>query len=247
MSEERWRSVGYADDKVMTVQGAVNKTGLLLILCIIPAGFVWNMFFQAAQGGNWGAGAEKVYPIMIVGGIVGFILAIITCFSMKSAPFIAPLYAVFEGLFIGGISAIFEAQYNGIVVQAVFLTFGTMAALLIGYSIGAIKVTAQFRAGVIAATGAIFLVYIANFALGFFGMQIPYLHDGGPIGIIISLVIVTIAALNLVLDFDFIDRGAQARAPKYMEWFGAFALMITLVWLYLEILRLLAKLRGGRR
>jgi uncharacterized YccA/Bax inhibitor family protein len=244
MSEERWRSAGYAEGNVMTVQGAVNKTGILLILCIIPAGFVWNMFFQA---GNPQLGAEKVFPIMVAGGIIGFILAIITCFSMKSAPFIAPVYALFEGLFIGGISAFFEAQYPGIVVQAVFLTFGTMAALLIGYSIGAIKVTAQFRAGVIAATGAIFLVYLASFVMSFFGMRMPYLHDGGPLGSVIRLVIVTIAALNLVLDFDFIDRGAQARAPKYMEWFGAFALMITLVWLYLEILKLLAKLRGGRR
>jgi uncharacterized YccA/Bax inhibitor family protein len=151
---------------------------------------------------------------------------------------------VAEGLFLGGISSIFEAQFPGIVIQAVGLTLGTLVGLLFAYKSGLIKVTENFKLGVAAATGGIFLIYMASFVLGFFGVGIPFIHESGLIGIGFSLVVVVIAALNLVLDFDFIERGAEAGAPKYMEWYGAFGLMVTLIWLYLEMLRLLAKLRS---
>jgi uncharacterized YccA/Bax inhibitor family protein len=155
----------------------------------------------------------------------------------------APLYAVLEGLFLGGISALYELKFQGIVIQAVALTFGTLAALLLAYKSRLIKVTENFKLGVVAATGGIALVYLISIGLGFFGIRMPYLHDSGPIGIGISVFIVIVAALNLVLDFDFIEQGAAQGAPKYMEWYAAFGLLVTLIWLYLEILRLLAKVR----
>jgi uncharacterized YccA/Bax inhibitor family protein len=158
----------------------------------------------------------------------------------------APLYAVLEGLVLGGLSATFEARFPGIVIQAVGLTFGTLFALLLAYKSGVIKATENFKLGVVAATGGIALVYLAGFVLGFFGVSIPYIHGSGTIGILFSLVVVVIAALNLVLDFDFIESGAASGAPKYMEWYAAFGLLVTLIWLYLEILRLLAKLRSRR-
>jgi uncharacterized YccA/Bax inhibitor family protein len=158
----------------------------------------------------------------------------------------APLYAVLEGLAIGGISAFFEARFPGIVIQAVALTFGTLLCLLLVYKARIIKVTAHFRLGVVAATGGIALIYFITIVLGFFGIRMPYIHDSGIIGIGFSLFVVTIAALNLVLDFDFIEKGAASGAPKFMEWYAAFGLVVTLIWLYLEILRLLAKI-GSRR
>jgi uncharacterized YccA/Bax inhibitor family protein len=155
----------------------------------------------------------------------------------------APIYAVLEGLFLGGISAIFEMSYPGIVIQAVALTFGTLFCLLAAYKSRLIKVTENFKLGIVAATGAICLIYLVSIIMGFFGASIPMIHSSGPLGIGFSLFVVTIAALNLVLDFDFIERGSEMGAPKYMEWYGAFGLVVTLVWLYIEILRLLSKLR----
>jgi len=181
-----------------------------------------------------------------LGALAGFAVAIATVFKKTWAPITAPLYAALEGLVLGGISAMFERSYPGIAVQAVTLTFGVLAALLIAYTSRLIPVTANFRLGVAAATGGIMLVYLASFVLGFFGIAMPFLHDSGPIGIGVSLFIVVIAALNLVLDFDFIEQGAQNNLPKYMEWYAAFGLTVTLVWLYLEIIRLLAKLRSRR-
>jgi len=157
-----------------------------------------------------------------------------------------PLYAALQGLALGGISVVFEARYPGIVSQAIFLTFGTLAALLMAYRSGLIKATENFKLGIVAATGGIFFIYLIGFVLSFFGVSIPLIHGSGPVGILFSLVVVTIAALNLVLDFDFIEMGAERGAPKYMEWYGAFGLLVTLVWLYLELLRLLAKLQGRR-
>ena len=158
----------------------------------------------------------------------------------------APIYAALEGLALGGISAVFESRYPGIVSQAVFLTFGTLAALLIAYRSGWIKATENFKLGVVAATGGIFFVYLISFVLSFFGVSIPLIHGSGVFGILFSLFVVVIAALNLVLDFDFIEQGAEQGAPKYMEWFAAFGLMVTLIWLYLEVLRLLSKLQQRR-
>ena len=183
---------------------------------------------------------------MMVGLIGGMIVAFVTIFKKTWAPVTAPLYAVLEGFALGGISAILEATYEGIVIQAVALTFGTAGCLLIAYKSGVIKATENFRLGVVAATGGVMLIYLATYILGFFGIAIPYIHENGLIGIGFSLVVVVIAALNLVLDFDFIEKGAEHGAPKYMEWYAAFGLMVTLIWLYIEILRLLSKLNSRK-
>ena len=219
----------------MTLQGAVNKTITLLALVVIGAGFTWNLFYNQ--------GAAAVQPWMIGGLIGGLVVAMVTIFKQTWAPFLAPVYAVLEGFALGGISAFFEASFPGIVVQAVALTFGVLFCLLMVYKSGLIKVTENFRLGVVAATGGIALVYVIGFVGSFFGWQMPYIHESGVIGIGFSLFVVVIASMNLVLDFDFIERG-NGVAPKYMEWYAAFGLIVTLVWLYLEILRLLSKLRN---
>ena len=183
-------------------------------------------------------------PYTIAGAIGGFIVALVTVFKKTWSPITAPIYAVLEGLMLGGLSAIFEMQFKGIVVQAVGLTFGTLFCMLMAYKSGLIQATENFKLGVAAATGAICLLYFITMILGFFGVHMPYIHESGIVGIGFSLFVVVIAALNLVLDFDFIESGAASGAPKYMEWYGAFGLLVTLVWLYIEILRLLSKLRS---
>jgi len=172
------------------------------------------------------------------------VLALVTTFKKTWSPVTAPLYALVEGFFLGAISAMFNARFEGIVFQAVLLTFCTLFALLFAYRSGLIKATENFKLGVVAATGGIALVYLATIVLGFFGIKIPMIHDSGIVGIGFSLFVVVIAALNLVLDFDFIENGVEQGAPKYMEWYGAFGLMVTLVWLYIEFLRLLSKLQS---
>jgi len=230
LREDTFRPSARSSAKAMTIDGTVNKTGILILLLILSASFTWSRPF-ASQG------------YMMIGAIGGLILAIITIFKKEWAGVTAPLYALAEGLFLGGISAMYEAQFPGIVMNAVALTFGTLLCLLLAYKTGVIKATENFKLGVAAATGSVFLVYMISFVLGFFGISVPYLHSAGPIGIGISVVIVVIAALNLVLDFDFIEQGAQQGAPKYLEWYAGFGLLVTLVWLYLEILRLLSKLQ----
>jgi uncharacterized YccA/Bax inhibitor family protein len=168
-------------------------------------------------------------------------------FKPRLSPYTAPLYAVLEGLLLGGISALYNARFAGLPLQAVALTFGVFAALLLVYRTGLVRATENFRLGVAAATGGIMVMYLLTFVLRLFGVQLAFLHDSSPLSIGISLVVVVVAALNLVLDFDFIERGVEQRAPKYMEWYAAFGLLVTLVWLYLEILRLLAKLQGRSR
>lgn len=221
----------------MTLSGTVNKTFLLLVLLLLSAGWTWSRF-------NVSAGADPLVPVLMgVGAIGGLITALVCAFWRKSAPFTAPVYALLEGLLLGGLSAMMELKYPGIVLQAVVLTAGTLGSLLFAYMTGAIKATENFKLGVVAATGAVFFIYLGTWIASMFGIQVPYIHDNGTVGILISLAIVVIAALNLVLDFDFIEQGAEVGAPKYMEWYGAFGLMVTLVWLYIEILRLLGKLR----
>lgn len=227
------------DAGAMTLNGTVNKTGFLLLLAVLTAAFAWNDTFTAA-----GELAPAAMVYMWGGLIGGLILALVTIFKKTWAPVSAPLYALFEGFFLGAISAVFEARYPGIVFQAVLLTFGTLFALLMAYRSGLIKATENFKLGVVAATGGIALVYLATIVLGFFNIQIPLIHESGLVGIGFSLFVVVIAALNLVLDFDFIESGVDAGAPKYMEWYGAFGLMVTLVWLYVEFLRLLSKLQS---
>ena len=218
---------------VMTAEGTAIKTGMLLILVVASAGITWQQFLNAGPA---------VMPWMIGGVIGGLVLAMITIFKPRWAAVTAPLYAVAEGLFLGGLSAMYEAAYHGIVFQAASLTFGTMFAMLVAYRLHLVRATEKFKAGVIAATGGICLVYVASILMGFFGIQIPGIFGSGLVGIGFSLFVVVIAALNLVLDFDFIEQGAARGAPKYMEWYGAFGLLVTLVWLYIEILRLLSKL-----
>ena len=225
------------DGSTMTLNGTVNKSGILLALILVTAAFVWDKY-----EGPQSAGA--IMPWVAVGGIGGFILAMITIFKKTWAPVTAPAYALLEGLFLGGISAMFEARFPGIVMQAVGLTFGTLAALLMAYRSGLIRATENFKLGVVAATGGIFILYLVSFGMSFFGKSIPFIHESGLMGIGFSAFVVVIAALNLVLDFDFIENGVEQGAPKYMEWYGAFGLMVTLVWLYLEILRLLSKLQS---
>lgn len=228
-------------EETMTVQGAVNKTFVLALLALGSAFWVWSKFFTAS---SLAEGAAAVQPYIMGGVIGGLIAALVTVFKKEWAAFSAPAYALLEGLFLGGVSALFEAQFPGIVIQAVGLTFGTLLVLLGAYTSGLIKVTDKFRLGVVAATGGIALVYFVSFVLGLFGVQVGFIHQGGPIGIGFSLVVVGIAALNLVLDFDFIEEGARRSLPKGMEWYAAFGLMVTLIWLYIELLRLLSKLRS---
>jgi len=227
---------GTAED-TMTIQGTVNKTAVLLALVILTSGWTWYLYSQTHN-------PASVMPWMLVGAIGGLIVALVTVFKMTWSPVTAPLYALLEGLFIGGVSAVTESQYPGIVFQAVGLTFGTLAVLLVVYKSGLIRVTDNFKMGIAAATGGIFVVYLVTMVLGFFGVNVPYIHGSGLIGIGFSVFVVVIASLNLVLDFDFIEKGSQSGAPAYMEWYGAFGLMVTLVWLYIEILRLLTKLRS---
>jgi uncharacterized YccA/Bax inhibitor family protein len=220
----------------MTLGGTVNKTALSLFILMIAASYIWNR-----------GAADPALPVWILGSVIGgFIVAIATSFKQTWAPITTPVYAALEGVALGGISVIFESQYPGIVSQAVFLTFGTLAALLLAYRSGLVRATENFKLGIFAATGGIALLYLASFVLGFFGMSVPLIHSSGTWGILFSMFVVVIAALNLVLDFDFIETGVERGAPKYMEWYGAFGLLVTLVWLYLEILRLLAKLQSRR-
>ena len=229
---------GAVGDHAMTLQGTVNKTGVLLALVVLGALYTWNLFFQ---NGNPAA----VMPIAIGGAIGGLVFALITMFKKEWAGITAPIYAGLQGLFLGGISAIFESQFPGIVIQATGLTLGTLASLLLLYKLGIIKPTENFRLMIVSATMGIGILYLISFVMNMFGSSgIGFIHSNGLFGIGFSLFVVAIAALNLVLDFDFIEQGAEQGAPKYMEWFGAFALMVTLIWLYLEMLRLLAKLRS---
>ena len=223
----------------MSINGTVNKTGFLLLLTVLTAAFAWS---QALGADGQPAPGFGIYAWG--GAIGGFIIAMVTIFKKTWAPVTAPLYALVEGFFLGAISALFNAYYEGIVMQAAVLTFGTLFAMLFAYRGGLVRATENFKLGVVAATGGIMLVYLATIVLGFFGIQIPMIHESGIVGIGFSLFVVVIAALNLVLDFDFIESGAEQGAPKYMEWYGAFGLMVTLVWLYVEFLRLLAKLQG---
>ena len=221
----------------MTLNGTVNKTGLLLLCSIATAAWTWHMFLPDRDITN-------VAPLMMLGLIGGFIVAMVTTFKKQWSPVTAPIYALLEGLVLGGLSAMLELRYPGIAIQAVSLTFGTLFVLLIAYRSGWIQVTQKFRLGIIAATGGIFVFYMLEMILGFFGVQFMSVNGNGVIGIGFSLIVVAIAALNLVLDFDFIEQGVQYGAPRYMEWYGAFGIMVTLVWLYLEILRLLSKMRS---
>jgi len=222
--------------ETMTIQGTVNKTGLLLLFVVATAAWTWGLAHSETP--------EATYPWMIGGLIGGLIVALVTIFKKEWSPVSAPIYALLEGLVLGGISAIFERSYPGIAVQAISLTFGVMFVMLLAYKFRIVQATRGFKLGVIAATGGIAIVYAINMVMSlFFHTQMSFLYAATPLGIGISLFVVIVASLNLIIDFDMIETGARMGAPKYMEWYGAFGLMVTLIWLYMEMLRLLSKVR----
>jgi uncharacterized YccA/Bax inhibitor family protein len=222
----------------MSLSGTVNKTGILLLCAVATAAWTWNSFLQTRD-------PSTVYPAIMIGAFGGLIVAFVTIFKKTWSPVTAPIYALLEGLVLGGLSAIFDLRYPGIAMEAVGLTFGTLFVLLLAYKSGLIKVTQKFRLGVVAATGGIMLFYFLTLLLSFFHISfLSSVYGSGLIGIGFSLFVVAIASLNLVLDFDFVEQGVSQGAPKYMEWYAAFGIMVTLVWLYLEMLRLLSKIRS---
>ncbi len=222
----------------MTIQGTAWKTLILLGLCTGMACFTWSRVINQDFG--------TAMPLVMGGAIGGLIVGLITSFVPRWSPITAPIYAVMQGLFLGGISAIYELRFpgTGIALQAISATFGTLCALLMAYQSGLIRSTENFKLGVVAATGGICILYLVSFVMSFFGASIPFINEPNWIGIGFSVFVVIVAAMNLVLDFDFIETAANRGAPKYLEWYGAFGLMVTLVWLYLEILRLLSKINS---
>ncbi len=240
LNDKAFQGLTSFGEERMTVMGTVHKSFMLLAIVFAGAVFSWRSAFPE----GFVQGAMPQLPVWYIPAIVGaLITALVIIFKKTTAPYLAPVYAALEGLMLGALSSIFEARYPGIVLQAVFCTVGVFGALLITYRSGLIKVTENFKLGLLAATGGIAIVYLIDLGLMFFGMRVPFIHESGIVGIGISVFIVVVAALNLVLDFDFIEKGSDAGAPKYMEWYAAFGLLVTLIWLYLEILRLLAKSR----
>ena len=233
---DRFASGGwYGGANPMTVGGVVLKTGILLAFVWVAALYVWNSYYTL--------GPASVSSWLLIGIVGGLVTGLVTAFVPRLAPVSAPLYGLFQGLFLGAISAYMEAALPGIVLQAIGLTFAVLAAMLVLYATGAIRVTQTLRTVVLAATLGIFIAYLASFILSFFGIFAPFIYGGGPLGIGFSLFVIGVVAFNLLIDFDNIDRGVHSGAPKVMEWYAAFGLMVSLIWLYFEILRLLSKLR----
>ena len=226
--------------ETMTERGTLNKFGLMLILLVAAASFTWK---AAAEGKN-------VIGWMIGGAIVGLILVLIISFKPQFSGYLAPIYALAEGVFLGAISAYYNDAFAekapGIVMQAVGITFGIVIAMFALYRFGIIKATQKFKAIVFTATAGIAMFYVIAMVLRMFNIQMPLIHESSTFGIIFSLVVVGIASLNLIMDFDMIEQGVAMGAPKYMEWYGAFGLMVTIVWLYIEVLRLLSKFAGKK-
>jgi len=224
-----------ADEAAMTLQGTVNKTGILLVVAFLSSAWTWGLARSQPP--------EAVLSWILGAGFAGFLVALLTVARKDLSPLTAPSYAVLEGLVMGGVSSLLDIRFPGIAIHAVGLTFGTLAVLLLAYATGLVRANEKLATGIVAATGAIAVVYVVDLGLRFFGRQVPLINDAGPWGIGVSLLIVAVAALNLILDFDFVRTGADEHAAKYMEWYGAFAILVTLIWLYFEVLRLLAKIR----
>ena len=235
LNEKAFRGEVALGGETMSLQGTVNKTGLLLLCVVATAAWTWGLAHSETP--------EAAMPWMIGGVVGGFVTALVTIFKRSWAPITAPLYALLEGFALGGISAFFERSYHGIAAEAVGLTFSVLFVMLIAYKTGVIRATERFKLGVIAATGGIAVFYLVATLLNLFHVNVGILYSGSPWAIGFSVFVVIIAALNLVLDFDMIETGVRIGAPKYMEWYGAFGVMVTLMWLYLEILRLLANSR----
>jgi uncharacterized YccA/Bax inhibitor family protein len=226
----------------MSVRGAINKFGFLMLMVVAGAAYNWHLFEQGQP--------SLVYTLMITGAIGGLVAALVITFKPNWAGYLAPLYGLLEGLFIGGISAIINAQfaekYPGLIMQAVGLTFGVAIAMFLLYNFRVIKATEKFKSVIIGATLGIGIFYLLTMILRMFGVTVSFMYDSSMLSIGISLFIVAIAALNLIMDFDLIEQGAERGAPKFMEWYGAFGLLVTMVWLYMEILRLLSKLGNNK-
>jgi uncharacterized YccA/Bax inhibitor family protein len=235
LSPKTFDGLGESADP-MTLSGTINKTAILFALLLIGAGWVWNLYFTSQAIGD-------VMIYLWVGTLGGFLVALVTIFNKQVSPYTSPAYALLEGFALGAVSALYESKHPGIALQAVGLTLGTLACMLAAYRFQIIKVTENFKMGLVAATGGIAILYLVDMVLMLFGHPVSFIHQGGTYGILFSLFVVSIAALNLVMDFDFIAKGIEQRNPKYMEWYSAFGLIVTLVWLYLEILRLLGKRR----
>jgi uncharacterized YccA/Bax inhibitor family protein len=217
-------------DNTMTINGVVHKTGILILICMAATAYNWST--EICQG-----------PAALLAALAAFILALVATFKPATAPFLAPGYAVLEGLVLGWISLLFNTRYPGLPANAMLITFAVLGTMLFLYTTRLIRVTNSLRTGIVIATAAIAITYLVDMVLGFFGHSVPFINSTGPIGIIVSLVICGIAAFNFLLDFDTIEKYTNRGAPKYMEWYCGLALLITLVWVYLEILRLLAKMR----
>ncbi|WP_212000193.1 Bax inhibitor-1/YccA family protein [Chitinophaga sp. HK235] len=233
LKESIFDKAAHAEGATMTIRGTVNKMSFLLIMLMAAAVFSYGEFLR---------GSSNVLPMVFGGAIGGFIIALVIIFKKEWSGYLAPAYALAEGLFLGAISAMFNASYQGIVIQAVGLTIGTFIAMLVLYRTGIIRATERFKSIVMTATLGIGIFYLIAMVLRLFHIDMPLIHSSGLFGIGFSLIVVSIAALNLILDFDMIEQGAAQGAPKYFEWYASFGLLVTLVWLYLEILRLLSKL-----
>lgn len=235
---EKSLTVDHGDS--MTVRGTMNKFGFLMLMVMAGAAFAWQ----------WFDAGKNPMPLMIGGALGGLVVALVIVFKKEWSGILAPAYAILEGLFVGAISAyfnfIFQEKYPGIISHAVLLTFAVAASMYLLYTLRIIKVTERFRSILFVATASIAFFYLLTWILGFFGIHFAFLTTGSTFGIIFSLAVIAIAALNLILDFDMIEKGSEMGAPKYMEWYGAFGLLVTLVWLYLEILRLLAKMNSRK-
>ncbi len=221
------------ESEPMTVNGSINKTFILLACTFLAACYTWGLAMSGFS--------DKAQILTNGGAIVGFILAMVIIFTRKALHILTPIYAIAEGFFIGGISAVYAAQYAGIVTQAVLATFAVLAIMLLLFQSGAVKCTDKFRSVILTATLSVGAIYLIQIVASIFGRGIPQIFTSSPIGIGFSVVVVLIAAFNLIIDFDFIEKGAENMLPKTYEWYGAFGLMVSLIWLYIEILRLLAK------
>lgn len=236
LSENNFKNLKSDKNGVMTIESTVNNIYWMLGIIVLGGAITWNMAMSGAM--------EQAMGLGMLGIIGGLITAIFTMFKKENSPISAPIYAGFEGLALGGISAYMETMYSGIVFQAVCLTLLLLFGMLVLYQNGVLKATEGFRRNIMMGMFAILGIYLISFIGSFFGFTIPLIHENGPIGIAFSLIVVAIASMSFILDFDFIEQAANARLPKYMEWYGAFGLTVTLVWVYIEILRLLSKLRS---
>ena len=236
------RSLQQEDAGTMTVHGAINKFGFLLFMVLAGAAYTWYLYYNNQP--------QTAMTLLWVGIIGGFISVLAISFKPTLAPYLSPAYGILQGFFLGAISAVlneaFSEKYPGLVLQAVGLTFGVAFAMFLLYNLRIIRATERFKSVVFTATAGIAVFYLITLVLRLFHINIPFMYDSSMLGIGLSLFVIAIAALNLIIDFDMIEKGADMGAPKFMEWYGAFGLLVTMVWLYIEILRLLSRFAGRK-